>query len=368
MNACLEGKGLARLWVYMVVIVVALASFFGGYIAAINLTRSEKTGSQTVPPQTTPTGENVTIIDSAGRYVTIRKPVSKVVILNTDVATAIMLLNASNVVVGVPDTVVQDREFYRNLADLPCVGKFSNPNYEAIIKLEPQLVIAYVQWPGSELEEKLEPLGIKVVRLDFYIPSKVVQEIKTLGFILGRESKADEICQWIGNLEKLVSDRLKGLKEEDKLRSYLEGGSAWTSAGPGSGQYDVAIKAGLKPIGEFTTAYPKVSAEWVIQQNPSLVMKLVYKSPFALNASYFESVKSDITTRLSVTNAVVNGKVILISNRFAFMPGSSPIAVLCIAKFAYPELFSDVDPKVYLRQYLSFLGLEYKGMWWYPLF
>jgi len=189
-----------------------------------------------------------------------------------------------------------------------------------------------------------------------------------LGLILGKESKADEICQWIGNLEKLVGDRLKGLKEEDKLRSYLEQYSAWTSAGPGSGQYDIAIKAGLKAIGEFTTAYPKVSAEWVIQQNPSLIMKLVSANPFALNASYFESIKSDIATRLSVTNAVENGKIIILTGRFAFMPGSSPIAVLCIAKFAYPELFNDVDPKVYLRQYLSFLGLEYKGMWWYPEF
>jgi len=97
-------------------------------------------------------------------------------------------------------------------------------------------------------------------------------------------------------------------------------------------------------------------------------MKLVSADPFALNASYFESVKSDIATRLSVTNAVENGKIIILAGRFASVPGSSPIAVLCIAKFAYPELFSDVDPKVYLRQYLSFLGLEYKGMWWYPEF
>jgi len=56
-----------------------------------------------------------------------------------------MLLNASNVVVGVSDTVVRYRELTRNLADLPCVGKWSNPDYEAIIKLDPQLVITYVR-------------------------------------------------------------------------------------------------------------------------------------------------------------------------------------------------------------------------------
>ena len=360
MGACLENRGLGKLWISIMIVAVAIACFSGGYIAAINLAKREETIS---PPPAT--GESVTIIDSAGKYVRVNRPVKRVVVLNSDAATAVMLLNATDVVVGVGDVVVQYPELYGNLSKRTCVGKWSSPDYEAIITLNPEIVLSYVKWPGPEADEKLEPLGIKVVRLNFYIPSTMVRELKTLGIILGKENEADVICRWIDNLSSLINDRLKGFKEENKVRAYLEQYSAWTVGGPGSGQYDLAVMAGLKPIGEFTTAYPKVTAEWVISENPDLIMKMITGNPFTLNASSYESVKDDISGRLSVTNAVKNNRIIILPGQLAYKP-SYPIAVLCAAKFAYPELFGDMNPEVYLREYLAFLGLEYRGVWWYP--
>jgi iron complex transport system substrate-binding protein len=356
-------KGLAKLWICVLVIAVGLACFYGGYQIATSIIPTE-TG--TAPPTTPPSSvEKVVIIDSAGRYVEINKPVKKVVVLDSDAATAVILLNATDVVVGVGDVVAQRPELYGELSNRTNVGKWSSPDYEKIIELKPELVLSYVKWPGSEAEEKLEPLGVKVVRLDFYIPQTMARELKTLGMILGREAEANTICQWIDNLSNLINDRLKDLKEENKVRTYLEQYSAWTVGGPGSGQYDLAIRAGLKPVGEFTTAYPKVTAEWVIDQNPDMVMKMITGSPLTLNITNYESVKNDIASRLGPTKAVRSGKIIILPGELAYKP-SFPIAVLCVAKFAYPERFSDVDPEVYLRQYLAFRRLELKGVWWYP--
>lgn len=350
-----KDKGLTKIWAIIIIAIIAITFFSAGYmIANVSLTNTQSLQIS-----------NMTIIDSSGKYITLSIPVKKIVVLNSDAAIAIKLLNASHTIVGVSDAVSNYPTLFRELSNLTNVGKWQSPNYETIVKLKPEIVISYTTWPGSELEEKLEPMGIKVVRLDLYKPSIMAQELKILGILLGREKEAEKICKWMNDLEKLISDRLSKIKEEDKIRAYLETYSSWSVGGPGSGLYDLAIKAGLKPMGEFTIPYPKVSAEWVIKQNPDLIVKAMSGNPIDLTIKDYNSLKADITNRLNITNAVNNDKIVIIPGRLAYNP-SYPIAILCIAKSAYPSLFSDLDPKVFLQQYLSFLGLELKGVWWYP--
>ncbi|MDH5806643.1 MAG: ABC transporter substrate-binding protein [Candidatus Methanomethylicaceae archaeon] len=351
-----NNKALTKTWTIIAIAMIALIFFSIGYMIANLYSTPINQSIQT---------SNMTIIDSSGKYITLNVPVKRIVVLTSDAAIAIKLLNASNAIVGVSDVVAKYPTLFKELSNLTNVGKWQSPDYETIVKLKPEVVISYTRWPGSELEEKLEPMGIKVVRLDLYIPSTMTQELKILGILLGKEKEAEKICKWINDLEKLISDRLSKIKEEDKIRSYLETYTSWSVAGPGSGLYDLAIKAGLKPIGEFTIPYPKVSAEWVIKQNPDFIVKPVIVNPIDATIEDYEIVKSDVINRLNITNAVKNNRIIILPGRLAYNP-SYPIAVLCIAKSAYPSLFNDLDPKVLLQQYLSFLGLELKGIWWYP--
>lgn len=352
----LRNKGLSKTWAISLIAIIALAFFFMGYMVA---------NFSSAPTNQVVMTSNATIIDSSGKYIVLKVPVTKIVVLTSDAAIAIKLLNASHTIIGVSDVVANYPTLFKELSNLTNVGKWNNPNYETIVKLKPEVVISYTRWPGSELEEKLEPMGIKVVRLDLYNPSTIAQELKTLGILLGREKEAETICKWMRDLEKLINDRLSKVKEEDKLRSYLETYTAWSVGGPGSGLYDLAIKAGLKPIGEFTIPYPKVSAEWVVKQNPDFIVKAMTGNPIDATVKDYELIKADVVNRLNITNAVKNDKIVILPGRLAYNP-SYPIAVLCIAKTAYPSLFSDLDPKTFLEQYLSFLGLELKGVWWYP--
>ena len=113
----------------------------------------------------------VTIVDSAGRKLQVPRPVRRMVVLNTDAAEVICALGGEESIVGVSESIAES-ELLRKLGDRPSVGRWNSPSYERIVELEPEVVIAYGRYPGAELEEKLEPAGMKVARIDCYKDDK----------------------------------------------------------------------------------------------------------------------------------------------------------------------------------------------------
>lgn len=335
------------------IITIAIISFYGGYLL-----------SNYSVLQTSQLG-NITIIDSSGKYVEIKLPVKKIAVLTGDAATILKILNASDLVIGISDVVAKKPELFGSLSNKTIIGSWKNPNYELIINLKPDIVITYTKWT-LDAEEKLEPLGIKVVRFDFYIPSIMDREIKTLAMIIGKEKEAETLCKWMKDILNIINQRLSNLKEENKLRAYGETYITWGTVGPGAGLYDIILLSGLRPIGEFSISYPKVSAEWVIKENPDIIIKAITADPLIIKESDYENILNDIKQRLNLTNAVEQNKIVIIPNDLLYKP-CYPIAILHIAKIAYPDRFSDIDINIYLKQYLSFLGLEYKGLWYYPI-
>lgn len=74
---------------------------------------------------------------------------------------------------------------YLEYGDLPDAGGTSEVNLEKIISLEPDAVFTYTTRPDKELEEKLEPAGISVVRLNYYLPEQMDQEMELPGKTFG---------------------------------------------------------------------------------------------------------------------------------------------------------------------------------------
>lgn len=318
----------------------------------------------------------IRIVDSSGRYVGVPQPVKGVVALTSDSAEIIRALNASDLLLGVTKYVADgEKAFWKELAELPNVGSCFRPDYEKIIELDPDVVIAYVRW-APELEEKLEPHGIKVVRLDLYKPSMIMHETKILGLILGREKEAEELCDYWQNYLNLIESRIRDAEKAGnltRLRVYVEGYREWSTCGIGSGWYELTMMGGGKPVGEFTIPYPKVSAEWVVDQNPDVIIKFVSSGTVpetytAESSDLLRQVAESIKARpgLEMVNAVKNDRVYVIHAEI----GSGPryvVGVAYIAKWLYPDLFKDLKPEEIHAEYLSrFQGLEYQGFYAYP--
>ena len=143
--------------------------------------------------------KQLTLIDSADRIVTINKPVERIALLNGNLVDKSRALGAIDRIVGIPSSY-RDKipVMYPELKDVPLVGSSEEPNYELIIDLDPDVLIQFSSWPvlPDELQEILEPAGIKVLGLDFYRVEVWYKELATLGYILDTEERAEEYSKF----------------------------------------------------------------------------------------------------------------------------------------------------------------------------
>ncbi len=323
------------------------------------------------PPQTEAPPTMVTIEDAAGRNITIELPVERIVVLNTDAAEAILILGEKDKIVGVSDTV--HKHAYLGMKDKTVIGSWKAPDYEKIAELRPQIVISYAKWPGSELEENLAPFNITVVRLNFYKPETFDSDLQKLARILGAEEKAEEFISWRASITDLLEGRLKDLSPEERVRVYVEfGHKPWKTFSEGSSTHQAIVASGAINIAEgFNVSYPVVSGEWVLEQNPDVIIIADYGRVTGYdvkNDTAVREFRDEFCARpeLEETDAVKNGRVHVINNKL--LGGSRTyIGELYLAKWFYPERFEDVDPETLLREYFEkWLGVAYEGIWVYP--
>jgi len=316
----------------------------------------------------------LSIIDSTGKKVDIPKPLKRIVVLNSDVAEIICALSAEDRVVGVTDSIAGENDFFKKLKDKPSVGRWNSPSFEKIAEVAPQVVIAYSRHPGPELEEKLEPTSIKVARIDCYKIESLDSDVKSLGAMVGKEKEAEEFVNFYTEYLKIIESRLSSLSPEERVKAYVESYSDYTSVAHGSGGHQICIMAGgINIATDEPVPYPKISAEWVLKKNPQIIIKAVTNSKAPSGYSMdekgqLERLRAEIMNRpgFSEIDAVKNDRVYLIFADIWTGPRAF-IGIIQMAKWFYPKLFKDLNPKLIHRRYLErLLGLKYKGTFVYP--
>jgi len=291
------------------------------------------------------------------------------VVLNEDSLEVIRILHAQELVVGVDNRIAGRPLFWPVLRNGPTVGKWNEPSYEKIATLQPDIVLCYGNRPGLELEKKLNPLGIQVLRLDFYKMLTMPGEIKTLGMLLNRKKEAEIFLRWYRKKLDLVEELVK--KDPHQPRIYLESYSNYHALGPGSGGYEMGLLAGGQNIASnLSITYPEVTPEWVLTRNPDVIIKTVSSmSAYRFgNTEKLRKVRDRIIHRQGWSNmrAVKTGKVYVMESDICAGP-SAIVGIAYMAKWFHPEQCSGLNPEEIHRQYLEqFQGLAYRGIYVYP--
>ena len=327
--------------------------------------------------------KELTFVDVVEEAETIRKPVKGVILTMSDAPDVLRALNAADKIVGITDSVVRYGEVYSlELWKLPRVGKFGDLDHEAVLSLQPDVFIPYTPfatsksvWPSTkrekaELKEKLP--GVSIVALDFVTPSTFTENVRKLGYILDKEDEAEVFADWYDGVINTIKDETKELSEDEKTRIYVMTYSKYETGIPPSRYHQMIDLAGGKniaadipiPPGGSTTCV-KVDPEWVIEQNPDIIIRRVMETPTKVGygvddpaelIAFREHVMS--TPELAKVDAVKNGRVYTMS---VFMTG--PKCIIGIAyygKWFHPELFKDLDPCEFHQEYLTrFQHLDY---------
>jgi iron complex transport system substrate-binding protein len=315
-----------------------------------------------------PAKETVTVTDSKGKELTFSCPPERVVVLGGYTAEMIKALGAQDAVIGIDESTKEKTGWPAYVTELPSVGSSFTPDVEQIVALEPDLVIASFLKP--ELQAKIEEAGVPVLWVYGYKTELIPQEIRTLGRVFGKEEKADEYAQYIEQHWQAVKERVAHLKPEQKPRVYWESSfGAYKTHSRGSGA-DPLIRwaGGINVAGEEPTPYPKVSAEWLVEKNPDVIIKYAKREVAGWNVTdpaEMEKLREEIMVRpgLKETTAVKQGRVYLISDLITCAPRGA-VGIYYIAKWLHPDLFQDIDPEAIHEEMLKkFYGEELHGTW-----
>ncbi|RLG32442.1 hypothetical protein DRN97_07370, partial [Methanosarcinales archaeon] len=143
--------------------------------------------------------KELTIVDSADRTVTVKKPVERIIPCMPPIAEAIQVLDAVDEVVGVSYVITGEYKkadksrSFPILSKLPSVG--GHPvDYETVLSLNPDVVIEYVHKRPDDLQEHLP--GVPVLGLSFFDIRLMKEEMQKLGYILDKEAEAEEYLEW----------------------------------------------------------------------------------------------------------------------------------------------------------------------------
>jgi len=348
--------------------------------------------------------KTVTIVDSTGNIVELPYPVERIACINPAAIEVIRALGAGDRIVGIDQFTKWNSDFNPNLKDRPSIGMPMGmpPNYEKIIDLNPQVVISYADpmWYYPDLENKMRPASIKVVRLDLWKPQRYESDVKTLGKMLGKEKEAEDYLDFTRSYVNMIEERVKDIPEEERVSVYFEWFMPYVVYSNGSGVDQLIKMAGgtnvfgraegqlLKMPGyvpEKSGVYLMVSPEAILKKNPDVMIKeyipvtdyMVMGRDPAKTIGYTDKPKTsgmkqardEVLNRpgFNEINAVKNGKVrIFAFGEFATSP-RWPVALGYMAKWFYPEEFKDLDPQAFHQEWLKkWYGLEYKGVYVYP--
>ena len=309
--------------------------------------------------------KEITVVDSADRIVTVKKPVERIIALGNYRTEAVKILGAVDKVVGISKyTKKNSPHYFPELLELPEVGSWSSPDYEQIIALEPDIVITSANLQRClECEEKLSPVGIVVLGLDFYRDDLLKSEIEKLGYVLGARDKAEAYIEWREDYEEIIEDYVDELSEEEKPKVYMEwGGKTGRSYGKGSSGDASCTFAGGRNIASELPEYPTVDMEWVLEQNPDVILK--YISRYAKwgwdDTEEPKELISDVSESRpgwDTITAVKDNRFYVFSSEITRGPDSI-VGLSHFAKWLHPAL--DIDPEGIYREYLEqFLAIEY---------
>lgn len=190
----------------------------------------------------------------------------QIVVLAPDLAENVFAIGAGDSIVG----RISGANYPEEILNVPTVGDHQLLNYEAILSLAPDIVLA---WKGGNPERQLqhlESLGISVQRIETSRLSDLPKQFRFLGALLDRQTAA----------ERLATDfesRIRALKADPnrpKISVFYE---LWhdplLTVNQSSWINDLLEQCGaINPFAASIEAVPQVSFEAVLNEGVDLII------------------------------------------------------------------------------------------------
>jgi iron complex transport system substrate-binding protein len=152
---------------------------------------------------------------------------------------------------------------------LPKVGGLDDASVEAIVGLEPDLILIS---RSQRITERLRELGIKTFALNTQTYADVGRTAKLIGQILGVSDRASVLEQSIEAAVRRIGSEAMTRRHGDGPSVYFEVDRAPFAAGPGSFIGELLGRLGARNIVTADLGpYPKLNPEYVVRHDPDVI-------------------------------------------------------------------------------------------------
>jgi iron complex transport system substrate-binding protein len=269
-----------------------------------------------------------TFVDDLGRKVYLAKPPQRVISLAPSVTEMLFAVGLDAEVVGVTTFCN-----YPPAAKLkPKVGS-STPNLEALLGLQPDLIIGNQDFIRPDALAKLEQLRVPVFLLAPKRVEDILGHIGTIGRLVGHDKEARDVVRKLQDRLKEIRRRTTNAK---RLRVfYVVNSDPLISVGSTSFIHQMIESAGGENIvGRTAIAYPKVSLEEVLRKNPEVLIFPVGTTEGIPEAEQRRWIK------WTMLAAVAHNRLYQVDSELVNRPGPRVVeGIEALARLLHPELF-----------------------------
>lgn len=205
-------------------------------------------------------------VDDTGRKLYMAKPPARIVSLAPSITEILFAIGAGGQVAG----VTQFCDFPPDALDKPKVG-YAQPSLEALVALQPDLILAPREFLKPDLIATLDNLKIPIFILGGQTVEDIVSHIQTVGRMVDHQAEAAALGM---DLRKQIAEIKQRVQGQPPVRVlYVLNSQPLITVGPGSFiDQLIGLAGGINVAAKSSTSYPRLSMETVLLEDPEVLI------------------------------------------------------------------------------------------------
>lgn len=260
----------------------------------------------------------------------------RIISLAPSITETLFALGLGDSVVGVTDYC----DFPPMVNSLPKVGGFVNPNLEAIVALQPDLIILLAN--QQRVVEQLQQLDIPTLAIFNTSLDDIKQTISIIGEKTQHQQQASKLLNAINDKVTFIAKKTQDLDRPSVMIAMGHSiGSEHMKQVYIAGQHDfyndlITVAGGQNVYKAQLPKVPSLSVEGIMQLNPSIIFDIFPEADD--HGSDLNQVLQQWHS-LSHVDAIENNRIYIIEHNYATIPGPRIFLLLEeIARLIHPEI------------------------------
>lgn len=185
------------------------------------------------------------------------------------------------------------------------IGSFWQPNVEAVLKLEPTLVVTLAFEQQATLASRLKRIGCETLTVDIESIEQLYSAIEEIGIAVDRQSQAATMLERLKSKQQQIANRVDP-SEKPKVLWVIQRDPLRAAGTTTFINELIELAGGVNAVGETLQIYPTVSTENVIRAMPDVIIEP------SMDLAQLETQKATAEVfyhRFQLTPAVTNQRV-----------------------------------------------------------